>query len=167
MPDGTPKPMRQRLLAAEVSPPSVFLDPASMPWETSAFPGILSKTLYSDPSGMCTLLLKLEPGAVVPLHEHTAVEQTYVLEGRSSTRRGSSLPGQFVWRPAGNTHVAWAGPEGALILAIFLKPERLRRRAEVLHRRGASRPCATDCKLRQVGHAAVGRAEQAAVDYMR
>ena len=122
MPDGAQKTMRQRLLAPEVSPPSVFLDPASMPWETSAFPGILSKTLYSDPSGMCTLLLKLEPGAVVPLHEHTAIEQTYVLEGTFLDEEGTCLPGQFVWRPAGNTHVAWAGPEGATILGVFLKP---------------------------------------------
>lgn len=122
MPDGTQKPMRQRLLAPEASPPSVFLDPASMPWETSAFPGILSKTLYSDASGMCTLLLKLEPGAVVPLHEHTAIEQTYVLEGSFLDEEGTCLPGHFVWRPAGNTHVAWAGPEGATILGIFMKP---------------------------------------------
>ena len=122
MPDGARKTMRQRLLAPEVSPPSVFLDPASMPWETSAFPGILSKTLYSDPSGMCTLLLKLEPGAVVPLHEHTAIEQTYVLAGHFVDEEGECLPGQFVWRPEGNTHVAWAGKEGATILGIFLKP---------------------------------------------
>jgi anti-sigma factor ChrR (cupin superfamily) len=114
--------MRQRLLVPEPSPPSVFLDPASMPWEESAFAGIRSKTLYSDPSGMCTLLLKLEPGAEVPLHEHTAIEQTYVLEGRFVDEEGECLPGQFVWRPEGNTHVAWAGPEGALILGIFLRP---------------------------------------------
>jgi anti-sigma factor ChrR (cupin superfamily) len=122
MPDGNQKPMRQRLLAPEASPPSVFLDPATMPWETSAFPGIRSKTLYSDPSGMCTLLFKLEPGAEVPLHEHTAIEQTYVLEGSFIDDEGECLPGQFVWRPAGNTHVAWAGPQGAVILSMFMKP---------------------------------------------
>jgi anti-sigma factor ChrR (cupin superfamily) len=124
MPEGlqTPTGPRRRLTTDAPSPPSVFLDPATMPWETSAFPGILSKTLYSDPSGMCTLLLKLEPGAQVPLHEHTAIEQTWVLEGRFVDDEGECLPGQFVWRPAGNTHVAWAGPEGAVILGIFLKP---------------------------------------------
>ena len=124
MPEGTTtKPMRQRLLADAPSPASVFLDPPNMPWEPSKFPGIQTKTLYSDPdTGMATLLFKLEPGAVVPLHEHTAVEQTYVLEGRFLDEEGECLPGGFVWRPAGNTHVAWAGPEGAVILGIFLKP---------------------------------------------
>ena len=65
---------------------------------------------------------ELEPGAVVPLHEHTAIEQTWVLEGRFIDEEGECLPGQFVWRPSGNTHVAWAGPEGATILGVFLKP---------------------------------------------
>ena len=119
---GTRNPMRQRLLADEPSPRSVFLDPASMPWEETQFPGIRCKTLFRDPSGMATLLMELDPGAVVPLHEHTAIEQTWVLAGRFLDEEGECLPGQFVWRPAGNTHVAWAGPEGATILGIFLRP---------------------------------------------
>jgi anti-sigma factor ChrR (cupin superfamily) len=126
MPDGSRRPVgsppRTRLTVDAPSPPSVFLDPDSMPWETGKFPGIKHKTLYADESGMCTLLLEMEPGAEVPLHEHTAIEQTYVLKGRFVDEEGQCLPGQFVWRPAGNTHVAWAGPEGATVIGIFLKP---------------------------------------------
>ena len=88
--------MRQRLLAPEPSPPLVFLDMADMPWEGSTFPGVRSETFYSDPSGMC-------------------IEQTYVIENCFVDEEGE-------WRPEGNTHVAWAGPEGALILGIFLRP---------------------------------------------
>ena len=114
---------RRRLTADEPSPPSVFLDVPNMPWEDTKFPGIRMKMLLNDPAnGMCTMLVRLEPGAVVPLHEHTAVEQTWVLEGRSLAEEGECGPGQFVWRPAGNTHVAWAWPEGATILGVFLKP---------------------------------------------
>ena len=117
-------PMRQRLTAPDqVSPASVFLDVPNMPWEPSEFPGIRKKVLLNDPgTGLITLLLKMEPGAVVPLHEHTAIEQTYVLEGHFLDEEGECRPGQFVWRPSGNTHVAWAGPEGALVLGIFLRP---------------------------------------------
>ncbi len=122
MPAGSDRPMRQRLTAAEPSPPSVFLDVPNMAWEETKFPGIRCKTLFTDPSGMATLLMRLDPGAVVPLHEHTAIEQTYVLEGHFLDEEGECRPGQFVWRPAGNTHVAWAGPEGATILGVFLKP---------------------------------------------
>lgn len=126
MPDGARKPqgstMRKRLTKDEVSPRSVFLDVPNMPWETTKFAGIRCKTLYSDGSGMATLLMELEPGAEVPLHEHTAIEQTYVLAGHFVDEEGECLPGQFVWRPEGNTHVAWAGKEGATILGIFMKP---------------------------------------------
>ncbi|MBC4014339.1 cupin domain-containing protein [Siccirubricoccus deserti] len=122
MPDGTHKLPRKRLTADEPSPASVFLDVPNMPWEETKFPGIKCKTLYSDGTGMATLLLEMEPGAEVPLHEHTAIEQTYVLKGHFLDEEGECLPGQFVWRPAGNTHVAWAGAEGATVLGVFLKP---------------------------------------------
>lgn len=121
MPDTNVQPLR-RLLADAPSPPSHYVDVANMPWETSQFPGIEHKILYSDPStGMSTLLFRLSPGAVVPLHEHTGVELTYVLEGSLVDDEGTCGAGNFVWRPAGNTHIARA-PEGAVILGIFMRP---------------------------------------------
>jgi len=94
-----------------------------MPWEETKFPGIRIKVLYTDDSGMTTALFKLEPGAVVPLHEHTALEQTYVIDGSLEDHDGKCGPGQFVWRPAGNQHEAVA-PKGAVLLSFFLKPNR-------------------------------------------
>lgn len=85
-----------------------FLDVPNMPWEATKFPGIKIKVLYTDDSGITTALFKLEPGAVVPLHEHTALEQTYVIEGSLEDHEGKCGPGQFVWRPAGNQHEAVA-----------------------------------------------------------
>jgi quercetin dioxygenase-like cupin family protein len=102
---------------------SRYLDVPNMPWEATKFAGIRIKVLYSDDSGMTTALFKLDPGAVVPLHEHTALEQTYVLEGTLEDHEGVCGPGQFVWRPAGNQHEAVA-PSGAVILGFFLKPNR-------------------------------------------
>ncbi len=102
---------------------SRFLDVPNMPWEKTKFPGIEIKVLYSDNDGLTTALFRLAPGAVVPLHEHTALEQTYVLEGALHDHEGVCGPGQFVWRPAGNQHEAVA-PDGALILGFFLKPNR-------------------------------------------
>jgi anti-sigma factor ChrR (cupin superfamily) len=121
MPEGMIK-TRKRLLADEPSPPSHYIDVVNAPWETSKFPGIEHKVLYSDPnSGMATLLFRLAPGAVVPLHEHTGVELTYVLEGSLMDDEGVCTTGNFVWRPAGNTHVAHA-PSGALLLGVFMSP---------------------------------------------
>src|SRR6476646_1745416 len=102
---------------------SRFLDVPNMPWEATKFPGIQIKVLYSDDDGRTTALFQLAPGAVVPLHEHTALEQTYVLEGSLEDHEGVCWPGQFCWRPAGNQHEAVA-PNGALILGFFLKPNR-------------------------------------------
>ena len=123
MPEGTAaKPARKRLLADEPSPPAHYIDPAGMPWTATKFPGIETKLLYGDPaSGISTMLFRMAPGAVVPLHEHTAVEQTWMLEGSLVDEEGACLPGHFVWRPAGSTHVAHA-PNGAVFLSVFLRP---------------------------------------------
>jgi anti-sigma factor ChrR (cupin superfamily) len=102
---------------------SHYLDVPNMPWAPTKFPGITIKTLYTDDNGITTALFKLEPGAVVPLHEHTALEQTYVISGTLEDHEGVCGPGQFVWRPAGNQHEAVA-PNGAVILGFFLKPNR-------------------------------------------
>lgn len=103
---------------------SHYIDAAAMPWQATDFPGIEMKVLYTDPaSGMSTILFKMEPGAVVPLHEHTAVEQTYMLEGSLEDGEGNCGPGSFVWRPGGNTHVA-RSPNGAVFLSFFTKPNR-------------------------------------------
>jgi len=103
---------------------SHYLKPDAMPWQETGFPGIEMKLLCRDEArGMSTILFRMAPGAMVPLHEHTDIEQTYVLEGYLEDDEGRCGPGEFVWRPAGNTHVARA-PEGAVFLSVFLKPNR-------------------------------------------
>jgi anti-sigma factor ChrR (cupin superfamily) len=102
---------------------SHYVDVPNMRWESTEFPGIRIKVLYSDGDGITTALFKLDPGTVVPLHQHQALEQTFVIEGTIEDHEGVCGPGQFVWRPAGNQHEAVA-PNGAVILGFFLKPNR-------------------------------------------
>jgi anti-sigma factor ChrR (cupin superfamily) len=102
---------------------SHYVDAPNMPWEETKFAGIRIKVLYSDDRGITTALFKFDPGAVVPLHEHTALEQTFVIEGTIEDHEGVCGLGQFVWRPAGNRHQAVA-PKRAIILGFFLKPNR-------------------------------------------
>ena len=124
-----PAPQARTLVHPNITPSSSpelashYIDAPNMPWEPTRFPGIRIKVLYSDDSGVTTALFRLDPGAVVPLHEHTALEQTYVLEGTLEDPEGVAGPGQFVWRPAGNQHEAVA-PNGAVLLGFFLKPNR-------------------------------------------
>jgi anti-sigma factor ChrR (cupin superfamily) len=103
---------------------SHYIDTAALEWQPTKVAGISSKILYSDEStGMSTILFKLAPGAVVPLHEHTGFEQTYVLEGSLEDHEGKALAQHYVWRPAGNVHEAHA-PRGAVILSFFTKPNK-------------------------------------------
>src|SRR3546814_1987596 len=100
---------------------SRFVAAASMPWQPTDFDGIEMKILYQDEAGRSTILFKLAPGAVVPSHEHTALEMTYMLEGTLVDDEGSASAGDFVWRPAVNRHIAHA-PQGAVFLSIFNRP---------------------------------------------
>ncbi|MEO8159693.1 MAG: cupin domain-containing protein [Betaproteobacteria bacterium] len=96
----------------------------ALPWRPTKFPGIDIKLLLEDKeTGLTTSLTRMAPGAVLPLHEHTQIEQTYVLEGRLVDEEGEVRAGEYVWRPAGSRHVAKA-PEGALLLGMFLQPNR-------------------------------------------
>lgn len=100
-----------------------------MPWDPIRYPGCYVKTLMIDKAtGLLTVLLKMEPGAELPDHEHTLLEQTYVIEGRLVDKDGSEVgltvgPGEFVYPPAGSRHSAWT-PEGGLMIAIFQIPNK-------------------------------------------
>jgi anti-sigma factor ChrR (cupin superfamily) len=104
---------------------SRFVDIAALPWEKTVYPGVEAKTLLIDKSsGLLTVLLKMAPGAKLPDHEHVLIEQTYLLSGTLECGEGTVTAGNFVWRPAGSRHEAWAGPEGNLSIAMFQIPNR-------------------------------------------
>jgi len=89
--------------AGGLAPDSTYVDVDKVPWLKTRFPGIEAKT------------------ARLPLHEHVAIEQTYVLSGSFSDHAGTCTAGNYVWRKAGSRHEAWTD-EGCLVLAVFLKP---------------------------------------------
>jgi anti-sigma factor ChrR (cupin superfamily) len=103
--------------------------PSEMQWQKTRFPGCEVKTLLFDrESGLVTALMRFEPGATLPDHEHVKIEQTWVLEGTLVDKEGpdaglAAQEGEFIWRPAGSRHVAWC-PEGGLMLAMFQIPNK-------------------------------------------
>jgi len=104
---------------------SRFVDVASIPWQKSRFEGIETKTLLVDKStGLLTMLMKMAPGVKLPDHEHVDIEQSWIIEGSLECGEGSCAAGNFVWRPAGSRHEAWAGPDGVLLVGIFMLPNR-------------------------------------------
>ncbi len=104
---------------------SRYVDVAALPWETGRWEGIRSKTLMEDPErGLKTALIEWSPGASLPFHEHIDIEQSYVLSGSLCDEEGECKAGEYVWRPIGNQHRAYS-PNGCLLLAIFLKPNKI------------------------------------------
>ena len=110
-------------------PRSHHLRPDRMAWQDTRFPGCKIKSLMFDAkSGLATMLFKMEPGAVIPDHEHVLIEQTYVLEGSLVDKEGPDAgtevkAGEFVWRDPGSRHTAWS-PNGGTFVAIFQIPNK-------------------------------------------
>lgn len=101
---------------------SNYIDPEKMEWTPSQFDKIQMKVLYrNDDIGEMTVLLKWEPGAVLPFHKHPEIEQSWVLEGSFYDHDGICRAGQFVWRRPGSLHET-KSDEGCILLAIYRKP---------------------------------------------
>lgn len=87
-------------------------------WHTLG-PGIKTKPLFTDPqTGMVTTLLKMKPGASIPLHSHRGIEQCYVIEGDFHAADQHLGPGDFHVAQAGSTHDTVYTTNGALVLIV-------------------------------------------------
>jgi len=103
---------------------SRYINVSDLPWKPTGHAGVEMKVLLEDKeSGLLTALFRWQPGAVLPLHEHVEIEQTYVLAGSFSDHAGTCTAGNYVWRRSGSRHEAWT-EEGCLVLAVFLKPNK-------------------------------------------
>ena len=104
-------------------PPEVpFISDQDIEWKPTQFNGISIKVLYEDKAkGEMTCLLKWEPGATLPMHQHPAIEQSYVIEGSFYDHDGVCRAGEFVWRRVGSFHETRSN-EGAVILAVYRQP---------------------------------------------
>jgi anti-sigma factor ChrR (cupin superfamily) len=70
-------------------------------WVALAAPGVEVRPLL----GRKTLLVRMQPGAVFPEHEHRQVEQCYMLEGSVTDSDGVTVyAGDFICMPAGIMH---------------------------------------------------------------
>jgi anti-sigma factor ChrR (cupin superfamily) len=70
-------------------------------------------------------LLRYQPGATVPAHEHPGFEQILVLSGAQQDDQGHYTAGTLVINPPGSHHRV-ASPEGCIVLINWEKPVVLR-----------------------------------------
>ena len=86
--------------------------------------GIEIHRLYGDGvEGASAALIRFQPGASVPLHEHTGYEHILVLSGSQRDESGTSATGTLVVNAPGTRHRV-VSDEGCVVLAIYELPVR-------------------------------------------
>jgi anti-sigma factor ChrR (cupin superfamily) len=98
------------------APASVYVAAAARPWFERR-PGVHWKILFEDGERR-TVLMRYEPGAVIPRHRHVGDEQIFVLEGSVSDDTGTCGAGDYARRPPGCVHTV-RSTGGALVLAVM------------------------------------------------
>lgn len=78
-------------------------------------PGIWFKRLWSKE----TILLRCEPGAVIPPHEHRVFEHTVVVTGDLIIEGETFGPGDYQGTPPGGIHPQWRTVTGCVVLVHY------------------------------------------------
>jgi quercetin dioxygenase-like cupin family protein len=65
-----------------------------------------------------TILLKFEPGATYPAHNHPGGEEVYVIEGDVKLGKDRLSAGYYLYTPLQGKHAVWS--EGGCILLVNL-----------------------------------------------
>ena len=100
---------------------SIAAHPERLSWQPFR-PGIEIHRLYGDgQQGPAAALLKYEPGATVPEHDHTGYEHIVVLSGAQRDHQGNHMAGTLVINPPGSSHTV-ASNEGCIVLIIWERP---------------------------------------------
>jgi anti-sigma factor ChrR (cupin superfamily) len=85
-------------------------------------PGVGIHRLLGDGSrGAAVAMLKYEPGASIPRHEHRGIETILVLEGSQFDEAGSYGVGSVRTNPVGTNHDVHS-PEGCVVLIVWEEP---------------------------------------------
>jgi anti-sigma factor ChrR (cupin superfamily) len=89
-------------------------------------PGVDIYQLYKDgEDGAMAALLRYQPGASVPLHDHRGFEHIFVLSGSQTDQNGEHQAGTLVINPPHSNHSV-ISQSGCIVLAIWEKPVSIR-----------------------------------------
>lgn len=84
--------------------------------------GVFVKSLHfdTDKNRSTTILLKFEPGAAYPYHNHPAGEELFIIQGEALIEGAVLKQGDYLFTPAGYKHSVKSAT-GCIIL--FVVPE--------------------------------------------
>lgn len=103
--------------------PTILKDLLSGGWSQLCFApfreGIaISSLLEGSPA---IAVLRYDPGARVPLHEHVGSEMILVLDGAQTDEKGTYCKGDMVINPVGSRHSVWSD-DGCVVLLYWAEP---------------------------------------------
>ena len=99
---------------------NIALTQDELPWEPFR-PGVDIYRLYGGQEGAAAALLRYQPGASVPRHDHTGFEHIFVLSGSQTDQNGEHQAGTLVINPPSTNHSV-ISHAGCIVLAIWEKP---------------------------------------------
>lgn len=107
----------------------------TLPWLPWAMDGAYFKLLHADPTtGRFSLMIKMNPGVIAPVHRHVGAVEGVILEGGFHYLDAPEISfraGTYLLENDGAVHQP-ASPDGALMFAVFHGPvEGLRWNGEV------------------------------------
>jgi anti-sigma factor ChrR (cupin superfamily) len=92
-----------------------------LPWKYFQ-PGVDIYRLYENgEEGPTAALLRFQPGARVPPHEHTGYEHIFVLSGSQVDENSEAETGSLIINPPGTSH-GILSKTGCIVLAIYERP---------------------------------------------
>jgi len=87
-------------------------------------PGVDIFRLYGDGiTGPTAALLRFDPGASIPAHEHTGYEHIIVLSGSQVDENSRADAGSLIVNPPRTRHSVFS-ESGCIVLAIYERPVR-------------------------------------------
>ena len=95
---------------------------SAAPWKPSTVPGVSVKRLRrEEATGASTSLVRFEPGARFPAHNHPAGEEIYVIEGDFTVGGHRLVGGDYLYTAPNEKHAA-STEGGCLVLVTLPKP---------------------------------------------
>ncbi len=102
---------------------SAFFDPELLPWSDWVMPGTWFKLFQINPiTGGFTMMLKVEPNNLAPIHGHFGAVEGWILDGGFSYEDDHGLTGHYVYEGAGIRHIPNTGPNGMIMFAVIHGP---------------------------------------------
>lgn len=117
------KSSKSMTVKATENPGSAFFDPETLPWTDWVMSGTYFKLLNINPiNGGFTMLLKVEPNTVAPVHAHYGAIDGIILQGRFSYEDDHGFAGNYLFEGAGIRHIPDSGSEDLIIFAVVHGP---------------------------------------------